>query len=261
MRKVLRAAIPYGMAAITSMARVAALVGDPARANMLASLMDGRAHTPTELALDAGISAATASGHLAQLLDGGLVAVAAQGRHRYYRLASDDVARMIEGIMVISAEPELRRRATPRVPADLREARTCYDHLAGRLAVAMSAGLVAQGHLVLDGEAGAVTESGMGLLCDLGIDLDRVRRGSRRLLCRPCLDWSERRPHLAGVLGAALFKHFLAERWIERVENSRAIRVTRTGRVRFERDFGAAERSVTAAAACSAPNRAAMSNG
>jgi DNA-binding transcriptional ArsR family regulator len=221
------------------MARVAALVGDPARANILTSLMDGLAHTPTELALDAGISAATASGHLAQLLDGRLVAVAAQGRHRYYRLASEEVARMLEGIMAVGAEPETRRRATPRVPAELREARSCYDHLAGRLGVAVANGLVMRGGLVLESEAAAVTESGMGLLRELGINLAQAR-DSRRILCRPCLDWSERRPHLAGRLGAALFEHFLSELWIERVPASRAICVTAAGHAGFKRYFDVA---------------------
>ena len=218
------------------MARVAALVGDPARANILASLMDGLAHTPTELALDAGISTATASGHLAQLLDGRLVAVTAQGRHRYYRLASEEIARMLEGIMAVGAEPEARRRATPHVPAELREARSCYDHLAGRLGVAVADGLVMQGGLVLESEAAAVTESGMRLLRDLGINLAQAP-GSRRMLCRPCLDWSERCPHLAGRLGAALFEHFLSERWVERVATSRAIRVTAAGHAGFRRYF------------------------
>lgn len=224
------------MTAATAMARVAALVGDPARANILASLMDGLAHTPTELALDAGISTATASGHLARLLDGRLVTVVAQGRHRYYRLASEEVARMVEGIMAVGAEPEARRRATPHVPAELREARSCYDHLAGRLGVAVTDGLVARGALVLGGEAGAVTDSGMRLFRELGIDLAEAR-GSRRMLCRPCLDWSERRPHLAGRLGAALFQHFLSARWIERAANSRAIRITAAGHAGFKHDF------------------------
>jgi len=237
MRDPLPIPIFNAMAAATSMARVASLVGDPARANMLASLLDGRAHTPTELALDAGITAATASGHLAQLLDAGLVAVTAQGRHRYYRLASVEVARMLESIMAVTAEPEPARRLTPRVPHELRAARTCYDHLAGRLGVGLADALVTGGAVVLEDDSGLVTDRGTAMLRELGIGIDQ-RSGRRRLLCRPCLDWSERRPHLAGHLGAAMLKHFLAEGWIERVAGSRAVDVTPTGRAGLERSFG-----------------------
>ncbi len=220
------------------MARVAALVGDPARANILASMMDGRAHTPTELALDAGISVTTASGHLARLLDGQLVTVARQGRHRYYRLASNGVARMLEGIMVLGEDTQSRPRATPRVPADLRSARTCYDHLAGKLGVALADTMVTRKFIKFDDESGVLTETGNAVLLDIGIDLAASKHRGRRACCRPCLDWSERRPHIAGVLGAALLDHFLNQRWIERIQGTRAIRVTNQGSVAFRCDFG-----------------------
>jgi DNA-binding transcriptional ArsR family regulator len=220
------------------MAEVASLIGDPARAAMLALMLDGRAHAAGELAESGGVTAATASGHLGKLRDGGLIVVAAQGRHRYYRLASAEVAQMLEGIMAVTAEPSPRRRATPRVPPALREARTCYDHLAGRLGVAIADAFVAQGAVALEDGSGAVTERGHALMASLDIDLDALRGNSRRLLCRPCLDWSERRPHLAGVIGAALLERLLARRWIERAASGRAILVTPAGAPELVARFG-----------------------
>lgn len=222
----------------TDMAGVARLIGDPARANMLAVMLDGRAHTAGELATIAGVTAATASGHLRQLLDGALVSVAAQGRHRYYRLASADVGRMLEGIMVVTAEPAPRSRATPRVPVALREARTCYDHLAGRLGVAIADSLVAAGVVSLDGGNGVIVDPRHAVLKDLGIDLDQARPGSRRLVCRPCLDWSERRSHLAGLIGTMLFERLLELGWIARTPSSRAIVVTSAGAAELAARFG-----------------------
>ena len=225
------------MTAGVNIAEVAALVGDPGRANMLAALLDGRALTATELARVAGVSAATASGHLAKLTQGGLLAAVSQGRHRYFRLASPEVARMLEGIMVVAVEPAPGRRATPRVDPALREARTCYDHLAGRLGVALADALVARGAVVLTQEAGEVTESGRALLQAFGIPVDAAQR-TRRLYCRPCLDWSERRPHLAGVLGAALLERALELGWIVRQSGGRAVEVTAKGRRGFGDTFG-----------------------
>ncbi|OJU17816.1 MULTISPECIES: helix-turn-helix transcriptional regulator [unclassified Sphingomonas] len=221
-----------------NMAAVARLIGDPARANMLDAMLDARAHSAGELATIAGVSAATASGHLRQLLDGGLVAVAAQGRHRYYRLASPEVARLLEGLMAVTAPLVTRHRATPRVPNALREARTCYDHLAGRLGIAITDTLVANGAVRIDDNNIAVTDHGRVWLGELAIDLDAPRGWARRPLCRPCLDWSERRPHLAGVLGAALLERLLDRGWIARVDGSRAIRVTPPGAAELRRRFG-----------------------
>ena len=220
------------------MAEIAALIGDPARANMLAAMLDGRAHAAGELAASAGIAAPTASGHLGKLLEGGLIEVAAQGRHRYYRLASVDVARTLEGIMTLSAEPAPRGRATPRIPPALREARTCYDHLAGRLGVAIADALIADETIVFDDGAAAVTEKGRVRLAQLGLDLGRPCGRSRRPLCRLCLDWSERRPHLAGMIGLALLEQLMALHWIRRKPESRAISITPLGRQELERTFG-----------------------
>lgn len=205
------------------MAAIAALVGDLARANMLAAMMDGRAHTATELAQFAGIAAPTASGHLAKLQRGKLIGVVPQGRHRYYRLASAAIAQMLEDIMVVAAEPapELRR-ATPRIDPALRRARTCYDHLAGELGVALADALIECGVIERDGEG--VTEPGRGLLSEAGIALVGPD-GSRRAYCRPCLDWTERRPHIGGVLGAALLTRALELGLVRRRDGTRALDV------------------------------------
>jgi len=194
------------MTAGMDMAEIAALVGDPGRANMLAAMLDGRAHTATELARLAGIAAPTASGHLGKLQHGGLITVVSQGRHRYFRLASVEVARMLEGIMVVAVgKIDAHARATPRVEPELRRARTCYDHIAGELGVAIADTLVKRGAVELFDDGAAITASGRAFLSAKGFEIESPQ-GSRRPLCRPCLDWSERRPHLAGTLGAALLE-------------------------------------------------------
>ena len=204
------------------MAAVAALVGDPARANMLAAMLDGRAHTATELAHLAGIAAPTASGHLAKLLRAKLIGVVPQGRHRYYRLASAEIGRMLEGIMVVAGElTPTTSRATPA----LRRARTCYDHIAGELGVAIADGLVESGVIDLTIDGAAVTETGRAALRAAGIQLDGPRRG-KRVYCRPCLDWSERRPHIAGMLGAALLDRAVAIGLVRRRKGSRALDIS-----------------------------------
>jgi DNA-binding transcriptional ArsR family regulator len=220
------------------LASVAALVGDPGRASMLAAMMDGRAHTAGELAAAAGVTAATASGHLGKLLERRLVVVAAAGRHRYYRLASAEVARMLEGIMVVCETPTLLLNVNSRVPDALREARTCYDHIAGRLGVAIACSLTSQPGVWPSESECELTDHGRELLSDLEIDLVDLGRQTRRVLCRPCLDWSERRPHLAGALGAALLERILSLRWIKRVDRSRELRATGTGTREFFSRFG-----------------------
>jgi DNA-binding transcriptional ArsR family regulator len=226
------------MVAGTSLAEIGALVGDPGRANMLSAMFDGRALTAGELAHIAGVSPATASGHLAKLVAGRLVSVESQGRHRYFRLASAEVAHMLETIgAAVEASPE-GRRATPRVPAHLREARTCYDHLAGRLGVALADGLSARGAIVLDGEGARVTDMGRALFERLGVGL-AVQPGSRRPVCRACLDWSERRPHLAGAVGQGLLDRSLDLGWVRRGREPRSIVITDAGRRRFAEDLGA----------------------
>ncbi len=202
------------MTAHANMAQIAALIGDPGRSNMRAALLGGEALTATELAAIAGISRPAASEHLAKLIHGHLLSVTRQGRHRYYRLASSEVARMLEVVMAVAAAPAEGKRATPRIDPALRNARTCYDHLAGRLGVALADALVRRKAIILTPDAGDVTRLGRDLLGALGIPLETQPR-SKRLLCRPCLDWSERRPHLGGVLGAALYERISALGWID----------------------------------------------
>ena len=207
-------------------AQVAALVGDPARANMLAGLMDGRALTASELAYAAGVSPQTASGHLAKLCDAGLLALDRQGRHRYFRLASPLVGRMIEGIMVVAQEGPARHRNPWRQGEELRTARSCYDHMAGQVAVAITDRLVERAHLVLEADGATVTDAGQLFLRKLGIAVP----AGRRVFCRPCLDWSERRPHVAGAVGAALLDHALNQGWMQRMRDGRALAITPAGR-------------------------------
>lgn len=223
------------MLTTAAFAETAALIGDPARANMLAALMDGRALTASELAGAAGITPQTASGHLARLVQAGLLAVERQGRHRYHRLASGDVARMLEGIMSFAAGTQRRApRVGPR-DAAMRRARTCYDHLAGEIAVAMADRMQARGQLEFGADGGVLTEAGAGFLRGLGVALEPPA-GRARVFCRPCLDWSERRPHIAGVVGAALCRTCLEQGWFRRVAGSRALSVTPAG----QRALGAA---------------------
>jgi DNA-binding transcriptional ArsR family regulator len=231
------------MASTAKFAEVAAIAGDLARAAMLHALMDGRALTASELARVADITPQTASGHLTRMASAGLVTVRKQGRHRYYSLASPDVARMMDSIMQVASGIETLRPAPVTGPRDagLRAARTCYDHLAGRLGVAIADGLVAGGHVELTDDAGLVTDAGIALFDRMGIDiaaLDTGRGRRARVLCRPCLDWSERRPHLAGALGAAICARGFVDGWIRRAGDSRAVTVTRKGEQVFRDAFG-----------------------
>ncbi len=222
-------------ASANTIAAVAALIGDPARANMLAALMGGMALTSGELAACAGVTPQTASGHLARLADAELLAVARQGRHRYYRLASADVAQAMHGLMTLAAVGPARHHPVGPRDAALRAARTCYDHMAGRLAVEMADAFAARGHVVLADGAGLVTRTGRTFLDGLGVEFGGA---TRRPVCRTCLDWSERRDHLAGQLGAALLDRFLALGWLARTPGSRALRITGTGADGFAETFG-----------------------
>jgi DNA-binding transcriptional ArsR family regulator len=219
-------------------AGVAALMGDPARANILAALMDGRAMTAKELSLVAGVSPPTTSGHLAKLVDGKLLNVIAQGRYRYYRLADSLVVCAIEGIMALSGmeEPRRRRPISPGSEA-LRAARICYDHLAGRLGVSLMDRLLGDGYIQPTDADFRVTKRGDSFFRDMGIDVASVIR-QRRGFARPCLDWSERRPHLAGALGAALARQCFELGWIERFREGRAIAVTVSGHTGLRDTFG-----------------------
>jgi DNA-binding transcriptional ArsR family regulator len=215
------------------MAAVAALLGDPARANILTALMDGRALTAKELAFAAHVSPQTASGHLARLTDAALLAMEKQGRHRYFRLASPLVGQMLESVMAV-AGPDPRPTSTWRGGNALRTARTCYDHLAGRLGVALADALTDAGHVALSHDGGEVTDRGLGFLRDFGAE----PAAGKRVFCRPCLDWSERRPHIAGRLGAALATRCQDLRWIERQRDSRAVTITPAGSRGFAETFG-----------------------
>jgi DNA-binding transcriptional ArsR family regulator len=221
------------MLTTSALAETAALVGDPARAGMLLALMDGRALTAGELARAAGVTPQTASGHLARMAAAGLLAMQRQGRHHYHRLASPAVAHMLESIMEVSASQRAgARRAVVTGPRDraMRAARTCWDHLAGQLGVELADSLVAHGHLDLSPEGGAMTEAGARFFRDFGLDLATLpRSGGGRAFCRPCLDWSERRLHLGGVLGRALAERCFALQWLRRVDGSRAVSVTPAG--------------------------------
>ena len=215
---------------------VAASVCEPARANMLMALMSGMALTATELAREAGVTPATASGHLAKLEAAGLVAREKQGRHRFYRLADPDVAHAVEALVTIAGRVgHLRTRPGPRNEA-MRRARSCYDHLAGRLAVDLYADWTAHGILASrDGTIG-LTQTGRRFLNDKGIDVQALEKG-RRPLCRSCIDWSERRHHLGGSVGAAILSHVLAQGWATREGQSRVVRFGPKGERQFANWF------------------------
>jgi DNA-binding transcriptional ArsR family regulator len=216
-----------------NIARLAALLADPARAQVMLALMDGRALTAGELAQASGVSPQTASSHLSKLIDGGLLAVASQGRHRYYRISGPDAAHLVETLSVLSEEePTARIRTGPR-DAKLRTARICYDHLAGSMGVRLLDGLLANGALAGDDSNIRLTARGEQVFSDFGVDLGALKR-KKRPLCRACLDWSERRPHLAGSIGAALLDRFLDEGWIRREKGSRTLIVSAEGLRRYE---------------------------
>jgi len=222
-----------------SLAEVAALIGDPARANILQALADGRARTAGELAWHAGVSAQTTSGHLAKLTEARLIALEKQGRHRYFRIASPEVAEAMEALMLVAASGPRRHRPTGPRDEAMRTARTCYDHLAGKLAVTLADRLSAREFIVLSDGAAAVTEKGHRFFRAFGLDLEASGK-SNRPLCRTCLDWSERRSHLAGRLGAALCQKYLELGWIKRGKDSRAVTFTPRGIEGFRATFGIA---------------------
>jgi DNA-binding transcriptional ArsR family regulator len=207
-------------------ARIAALIGDPGRANMLAALMSGKSLTAGELAAEAGVTLQTASGHLQNLEQGGLIARARQGRHHYFKLTGEDVAQALEGLMgVAAARGQLRTRTGPR-DAELRLARVCYNHLAGDLGVALYDAMLAQGWLHLSEDALTLTDRGQVKIDALGIE---IQKKSRAPMCRECLDWSERRSHLAGRLGRGILDHIYAHGWARRVDGTRIVRFSPKG--------------------------------
>ena len=221
------------MDAEPDLARIAATVGDPRRIQMLALLMEGRALTAKELALGAGVEPATATAHLKRLVLDGLLESATQGRHKYFRFASAHVAQLVESLMRVAPRRKAPGAAAP--PDAMRHARYCYDHLAGSLGTGLFALMLRKGWLE-DEPAEAkqlrLTPRGAQAVAALEIDVAAAQSRRRQFACR-CLDWSERRDHLGGALGAALAEHAAARRWIERRKHSRAVRVTPAGRQAF----------------------------
>jgi len=229
-------------------ARVAALIGDQARAEILTVLMADRALTATELAGIAGVSKATASTHLAKLRDAGLLAMQDQGRHRYFRLADRDVAHLLESLMGVAFRTgAVRLKSSPREPA-LRRARVCYDHLAGELGVQAFETLCARGAFKSDAAGLHITPTGVEWFAAFGID-ERAVTAQRRMMCRACLDWSERRHHLAGAWGAALLQRMFELGWARRVKDTRIVQFTPPGERAFQCAFAPLQRAGSAATA------------
>jgi DNA-binding transcriptional ArsR family regulator len=222
--------------------RIAHLLADPARATMLWALIDGTMRPAGELAYAANISAQSASAHLAKLLEGGFLASEAQGRHRYFRIASPEVADAMESFAFLSAavRPRSPRSVLPSrsVPVQFLHARTCYDHLAGETAVKVLEAMLKARWLAADGRDYAVTRLGEKKLAALNVDL-AVARESRRVFARACVDLTQRRPHLGGALGAALLDLYVAKTWIQRARRSRVVSITPRGQEAFRRLFGA----------------------
>jgi DNA-binding transcriptional ArsR family regulator len=218
-------------------AAVAALIGDRARAQMLGTLMSGQALTATELAGTANVTKATASAHLRKLLDARLVGVAAQGRHRYYRLLDPDVADLLERLISVADGRDTTRAFGPRDPL-MRKARVCYDHIAGELGVLAHESLTRRGMICLGDEGIELSDEGVGFFTTLGIDA-RALRSKRRPLCLACLDWSERRYHLGGSVGAALLRHCVDRGWARRARSSRSLLFSAAGERAFRRHFPA----------------------
>ena len=220
-------------------ASLGALIGDPARANMLAALMSGLALTAGELAREAGVTPQTASAHLTKLAESRLLVMEVQGRHRYFRIAGPEVAQTLEGLMELASRTgRLRTRPGPRDEA-MRRARVCYDHLAGEKAVRLFDAFIERQFLVASREGLGLSRAGRAWLCEEGVDLAGLEAKSRPL-CRACLDWSERRSHLAGSVGAAMLNLIFARKWAMRDGASRAIVFTASGARGFEGLLGGA---------------------
>ena len=221
----------------THLARLAGAIAEPARARMLCCLLDGHARTATELAAVGEVAASTASAHLARLKEQRLVESVAQGKHRYFRLAGSEVAAVLEGLLVVAGAR--RSEFQPSTPSRLRAARTCYDHMAGAAGVALHDRLHAQGWLQAEGDAYELTAEGALALESLGIDIESARGSRRRFACA-CLDWSERRPHLGGALGAACLQLSLRRGWVRQALDGRALTLTPRAQREMPELFGLA---------------------
>jgi DNA-binding transcriptional ArsR family regulator len=215
-------------------ARFGLLVGDPARANMLAALIEGRALTASELASLAGITPSTASSHLNQLKDGGLIVDMKQGRHRYYAIRSAEVGSMLEQLMGFAQQLGHTRLRTGPTEVALREARVCYNHLAGTKGVALYESLLNRKLIRFSNDQLELSRAGHAFFGKFGIDVQSLTT-LRRPMCRACLDWSERRNHLAGSLGQALLEKMFSLRWARRKEDSRAVQFSPAGEIAFQK--------------------------
>lgn len=215
---------------------IAALIGDPARANILTALMDGRALTASELAEEAGVALSTASGHLTKLSEADLLFPRKQGRHKYFQLADAQVAGVLEALMGLAARGGTTRVRTGPRDAQMQVARVCYNHLAGQKGVQMYRSMLGRALLVEAGEDVRLTETGQVFVSDFGIDISALQVGRARL-CRTCLDWSERRNHLAGSLGRAMLTRMEDLAWVRREASSRAVLMTPTGQSAFDTAF------------------------
>ena len=223
----------------TDFSRVAALIGEPARATMLMALLGGRALPAGELAFSANVAPQTASGHLAKLVEGGLVAVETQGRHRYYRLAGPDVGTALEALGGLAPAPRICDRLPAEIKA-MRFARTCYNHLAGRLAVDIQVAMQQKGLLApLSEKQSELTDRGRAWLAEIA-RAEPASLSHRDGIARLCLDWTERQHHLGGPLGAALLNCLCEHKWVARMRDTRAVRVTVAGRAELGRRLGLA---------------------
>lgn len=222
---------------LPNLGKVASLIGDPVRSRMLFNLLDGNELSASELASRSAASPQAASAHLAKLVDGGLLFARADGRRRYFRLASAQVAHAIEALASIAPVDPINSLTQHTAMQRLREARSCYDHLAGRLGVHVTEALIRHRVIRAHEDEYRVTGTGEKFFADLGIDLEAVR-AQRRHFARTCLDWTERRSHLAGALGASLLDTFIEHRWVLRNARDRALAVSADGHRQFKRLFG-----------------------
>lgn len=217
--------------------RIAALIGDPARSNILTALMSGKALTATELAGEAGVTLQTASAHLGKLESARMITCRKSGRHKYFTLGGDDVGHALEALMGLAAGAgHLRARTGPK-DAALRDARVCYNHLAGEKGIALFQGMLARGLVCETEDDVTLTSAGAEFLSGFGVDIDTLKRG-KTPLCRPCLDWSARRSHLAGSVGRAMLTQMLRLRWAHRVEGTRVVKFAPKGEAAFAQTFG-----------------------
>ncbi|MBD3665853.1 ArsR/SmtB family transcription factor [Sulfitobacter aestuariivivens] len=218
--------------------RIAALIGDPARANILTALMSGKALTATELAGEAGVTLQTASAHLSKLEAAHMICMRKSGRHKYFTLGGDDVGQVLEALMGLAAGAgHLRTRTGPK-DAALREARVCYNHLAGARGIALYQGLLERGYLEEQSGSVSLTDAGCIFVCDFGVDLHLLKK-SKTPLCRTCLDWSARQTHLAGSVGRALLAQMVTKGWCTRADGTRVVAFSPSGKAEFDQTFGA----------------------